>query len=146
MIKNVLINVTGAVFLSVVCEMIMPEGSLKKYLRLAIGFIMAAVLISPIAGGIEIEMPEFSFGEEMSEDELTAKSDALVLKMHRENVEKRAEEIAGEGSEAYAEIASDGSVRSVRVIAAQGAADVSERLKAEFGCEDVVITWAEDGT
>lgn len=140
MIKSFISGIIGVVFLSVACEMIMPEGSMKKYIRLAMGFIMISVLISPfLKGGKTVEL-EFDFDSAYSEEELIAKSNAYILMYHRENIEKRAEEICGEGSKAYAEVNSDGSVRMVSIQSENNLENKRDALVKEFGCENIIIS------
>lgn len=144
MIKSFISGIAGAVFLAVACEMIMPEGCMKKYIRLAMGFVMISVMISPFINGAKLPEFEFDFDSAYTEEELTAQSRAYILSYHRENVEKRAREICGEGSKAYAEINSDGSVKSVRIESVNNVENKRAELAEEFGCENIIISGGGD--
>ena len=137
--NSVLTSIAGAIFISVVCEMIMPEGSVKKYVRLAIGFMMISVIISPFTKGIELPELDFEIEAGFSKEELEARNDAYILDIHRKNIEKRAEEMCGEGAKAYAEVFSDGTVHSVRIEAEGDISYMLPEIKKEFGCENIEI-------
>lgn len=139
MIRSFVSEIVGVVFLSAACEMLMPEGTMKKYVRLAIGFVMIAVFMSPFTKEAEAPRLSFDFGSAYSEEELRAQSDAYVLEFHRKNIEERAVEICGEGSSAHAEVYSDGQVKSVTITADRDMGDKLPKLKEEFGCENIVI-------
>ena len=137
-------SVAGAIFISIVCEMIIPEGNVKKYVRLAIGFMMISVIVSPFTKGYKLPELDFSIEAGFSKEELEAKNDAYVLDIHRKNIEKRAEEMCGEGSKAYAEVFSDGTVKYVRIEAKGNISYLLPGLKKEFGCENIEIVGLED--
>jgi hypothetical protein len=124
--------------------MIEPEGGMKKYVNLAMGFIMISVLMNPVLKHIEPMSFEFSFDDEYTKEALEAKSDAYILSFHKKNIEKRAEEILGEGFKAYAEVYSDGQLKSLTV---EGVGDVTEKteeLKSEFGCDNIIVKGGAD--
>lgn len=142
--KSFIAQIAGAVFISVVCEMIMPKGSVKKYVRLAIGFMMTAILLSPLSGSVKLPEIDTFFDGAYTKEELDAKSEAYVLDVHRRNIEKRAEELCGEGAKAYAEVFSDGRVKSVRIESGRDLSLVLPRLKKEFGCEDIEVLESDE--
>lgn len=144
MIKSFISGIVGVVFLAVACEMIMPEGCMKKYIRLAMGFVMISVMISPFIKGAKLPEFEFEFDSAYTEEELTAQSNAYILMYHRKNIEKRAREICGEGAKAYAEVNSDGSVKSIRIESENNIENKRAELVKEFGCENIIISGGGD--
>ncbi len=144
MIKNLIISLIGTVFLCTLSEFIMPEGSMKKYFRLVIGFVVMCVLISPFGSIDKIKTYQFEFDGGMSESELKAGSEAYMLKLHRENIAKRVEEIAGEGSEAFVQIHSDGSVIEITLKGKNISSDAINKIKTETGCSNITIINGDD--
>ena len=122
----------------------MPEGSMKKYFRLVIGFVVMCVLISPFGSIDKIKTYQFEFDGGMSESELKAGSEAYMLKLHRENIAKRVEEIAGEGSEAFVQIHSDGSVIEITLKGKNISSDAINKIKTETGCSNITILNGDD--
>lgn len=139
MIKNFIFSVIGISFLSTACEMLIPEGKMKKYYKLVMGFIMMCVLINPISNITTFEKFEFSFSESITEEELLAESEAYILQMHKENIEKRIKEICGEETQAFIELYADGLVKSV-VLKGNVTMEKLVLLKEELGCEDIKVS------
>ena len=71
-------------------NMIVPEGNIKKYVSLAMGFMIITAALSVLPSKWEeIQFSSESF--ELSSDEIAsaqAQYRAQVIKMHRENLEK----------------------------------------------------------
>lgn len=139
MIKNFIFSVIGISFLSTACEMLIPEGKMKKYYKLVTGFIMMCVLINPISNITTFEKFEFSFSESITEEELLAESEAYILQMHKENIEKRIKEICGEETQAFIELYADGLVKSV-VLKGNVTMEKLVLLKEELGCDDIKVS------
>lgn len=99
-------------------NMIVPEGNIKKYVSLAMGFILIIAALSLLPGDIE----EISFSPEsfdMSEEniaELQAEYRAEVIKIHRENLKKKIEGQMLHGSKAYPEVSENGEIISVTLL------------------------------
>lgn len=147
MFKEFVISIISLAFLCTVSDMIMPEGSMKKYFKLAMGFMMMCVLISPVTKIIDIAPFEFSFKQDMSNEEISAKSDAYILKMHEENIREHILNIIGNNAEAFVEINSDGTVKNVVIRCSYVSEGTLKSLKSELGCENIkVISEDEHGT
>lgn len=144
MIKSFILSVIGTVFMGTVCEMIIPEGNLKKYFRLAMGFVMMSVLISPVKNLSELPEFEFSFTDTMTEEELRAESDAFILKLHEENIKTRIKELCGDKTEVFVEVFSDGRVKSVKLAGSSITDGIIESIKKETGCENVIFVSGEE--
>ena len=139
MFKEFVTRVISLAFLCIVSEMIMPEGSMKKYLHLAVGFMMMCVLISPVTNLLNPESFEFSFDSEMTNEEIIAESEAYILKLHEENIREHVINIYGHECEVFVKVNSDGMVKEVII-----RSDISDnlrinRLKEELGCENIKI-------
>ncbi|MBQ7976943.1 MAG: stage III sporulation protein AF [Clostridia bacterium] len=139
MIKNLILSLIGTVFLCTLSELIMPEGNMKKYFRLVIGFIVMCVLISPFGSIDQIDTYKFEFDGGMSESELKAGSEAYMMQLHKENIARRIKEIAGENCEAFVQVHSDGSVISITIRGENVSADAINKIKTETGCGNITI-------
>lgn len=96
-------------------NMIVPKGSIKKYVSLAMGFILITVALSivpSVKGDISFSADSFEFN---SDDIAAAQAQhrAQVIKTHRENLEKKIAAQMKHGSRAYVEVSSDGEIISV---------------------------------
>ncbi len=140
MIKGFIARVIGVVFLGTMCEMIMPEGTFKKYYKLAMGFIMMCVLIQPLAKKPEGDkLFDFSYNVEISEEELKAKSDAYILKIHEETIKNKLLEICGSDVEIFIELYNNGLVRSVGLRGENVSLDKITEIKTLLGCDNVKV-------
>ena len=99
-------------------KMLVPEGSIKKYVSLALGFILISTALSLLPGEIgEISFPADSFKADDEEiAKMEAKYRASVIKEHKKNIEKKIEEQMKHGSKAYAEVSEDGEIISVTLL------------------------------
>lgn len=140
MFKEFMISIISLSFLCVVSDMLMPEGALKKYLRLTFGFMMMCTLIMPMTKIIDIEPFEFSFDNGIGNEEIAAKSDAYILKKHEENVANYITELFGEGTEAFIELYSNGSVKGVVIYTENSNASLAEEVKRTLGCENIKVS------
>ena len=108
-------NLGAVLMLIAFASILVPEGNIKKYVSLAMGFILIIAALSVVPGQIgEISFSAESF--EMSEDDIAkaqAEHRAQVLKMHRENMKKKIEEQIKGGSKAYVEVSEEGEITSV---------------------------------
>lgn len=136
MIKNLIISVICVVFFSTAFDMIFPDGSLKKYFKLVMGFILIRVIIMPFTGDFEAPQFDFQFDKTYTEEELNAISDAYILKLHEDNITNYIKEICGEENDVFVELFSDGIIRSIVI---EGNVDnkTIEYLKDELGCENI---------
>lgn len=138
MVKSILLILIETVFVCTLCEMIIPDGSLKKYFRLVIGFIIICTLLKPLANLKNVNIDEIKIDVGMTEEEMRHESEAYILRLHKENIEKRIKEIIGGDTEVFLRIGSDGSVLSITL---KGAVSQDKMLliKSETGCDDIKI-------
>ncbi len=96
-------------------NMLIPEGSIKKYTSLAMGFMLICASLSFITektGEPFVSIEPFSFTEEEIESN-EALYRAQVLKKHRENLEKTIKGKLKHGGKVYVEVSPQGEVISV---------------------------------
>lgn len=144
MIKNLILTLIGTVFICTISGMILPEGNMKKYFRLAIGFIIMCVLLSPFGQIDKIDTYKFEFDGGMSENELRAGSEAYMIQLHKENIIRRIKEIAGEKCDVFVQIHSDGNVASITITGDNVSQNTINAIKTEIGCENVKIVSGEE--
>ena len=99
-------------------NMLVPEGNIKKYVSLAMGFILIIAAISVLPGSIG----EISFSPEafdMSEEDIAraqAEHRAEVIKIHRDNLKRKIEAEMLHDSKAYVEVLENGEIISVTLL------------------------------
>ncbi len=96
-------------------NMLIPEGSIKKYTSLAMGFILICSALSFIPDGENasfFDIKPISFSEEeIKSGEALYKSE--VIKKHRENLENTVKERLKHGGRVSVEVTEEGEVSSV---------------------------------
>ena len=137
MFRSFFSGVIPLAFFAIVSDMLMPEGTLKKYMSLTFGFMMMCTLIAPVKSFINTTPFEFSFDAEMSNEEITAKSDAYVLKLHEENIREYIRQIIGENAEVFIDLYSDGQVREVIIYTDTNNPLLLSQLKQTLGCDNI---------
>lgn len=98
--------------------MLIPEGSIKKYASLAMGFMLIVATLSILPDGkgkINLTAENFSISEEEIASS-QANFRAEVIKKHRENLKGKIEEHMLHGSKAFVEVSPDGEVISVTLL------------------------------
>lgn len=139
MFKEFMTGVISLAFLCTISNMLMPEGTLKKYLSLTFGFMMIATLIMPMVKIKDCEPFEFSFDYDMNSEEINAKSDAYILELHEENIRKHIKELFGENAEVFIELYADGRVKSVDIYTEKFNLTDLEKLKKTLGCDNIEV-------
>ncbi len=121
----------AAAILAALIDMLVPEGSFKKYCRLVCGFMVAAVMLSPLTGS----RPGFSITDSgLDAEAAEAEARARVLMEHKNNIEKIIEE-KFPGCDAHVEVNDDGSVSSAALNGSVDEAAAREYLRSEIGVE-----------
>lgn len=96
-------------------NMLIPEGSIKKYTSLAMGFILICSALSFIPADKNdafFDIEPFTFSEEEIEEN-EALYRAEVIKKHRENLENAVKAKLKNGGRVYVEVNPQGEVSSV---------------------------------
>ena len=122
----------AAVVLSALIDMLSPEGSFKKYCRLVCGFVIMAVMLSPVTSGFSLG--ELS-GPALDTAAAEAQARARVLTEHKSNLETITE-ARFPGVRAYIEVDSDGSVTALTVKGAEDPEAVLEYARSELNLEE----------
>lgn len=142
--KEFILTVCGVVFLATAGEMILTEGVFKKYYKLALGFVIMCTLMEPL---LNLEQPrtfEFTNTEAMSENEICALSNAYILKLHKENIEKHIMGICPRITMVNVEVSSDGTIFSAK-LKGEGVSEADVFIiKEDIGCENVEVINAEN--
>lgn len=112
--REYIISLGGVMTLSALTQMLMPEGSIKKFASLATGFMIIAAILSPIPFNIK----DINFKTENTElDFASAEATyrAEVITRHRENLGEKINEQMVNGSKAFVETDNDGNITSVTI-------------------------------
>lgn len=115
--REYMTNLGTVLMITSLSSLILPEGGIKKFAALAMGFLLISAALSflPLGGG------EFSFSAssfEINEEELAlseAKYKAQVLKEHRKNLEQIIDKEMKHGSKSYVEVSPEGEILSVTI-------------------------------
>ena len=113
--KDYMTSLGVVLMLIALSNMLIPEGSIKKYASLAMGFMLICAALSFLPTGNKF--PIFTDDSlSLNEEDIAyaeAQYRAEVIKRHRENLEKTIEEKLKYGGKAYVEVAPNGEVISV---------------------------------
>ena len=106
----------GSVLMMVsISGILMPEGGIKKFASLAMGFMVITVAVAPIGGRLfEFETESFGINEENMK-EAEKQYEQRVLTEHRKNLAGKIQEHIKHGSEVSVEVTSDGQLQSVTI-------------------------------
>lgn len=115
--------------ISALADMLVPEGSFRKYCRLACGFAVIAVMLSPATGGLSLEAPALPTLDTAAAE---AGARARILTAHRENLEDIVE-ARFPGCRAYIEVGGEGEVTALTVDGAEDADAVRDFAREELG-------------
>lgn len=73
-VSSWILSIAGIVIISVIVELILPDGSLNKYIRSIFSFFVVLVIIAPLPSLVG---KQFSFSEITSEQEFSLQEDYL---------------------------------------------------------------------
>lgn len=164
-VQNWIMKLAGIMVLYSVCEIIMPSGEMKKYVRSVAGLVLVISVISPLAkltdADISAVFParhETAHSAELYEG-MEAREREEVMRLYREKLcESMKAELEKGGADCVfkvdAEVCRDdgedfGQIESVEVTAKGGRADldlICRILKSEFGvsADKVVAVFVEN--
>ena len=118
----------AAIILSTLIDLLSPEGSFKKYCRLVCGFVIMAVMLSPVTSGLSLGGIS---GPALDTSAAEAQARARVLTEHKSNLETITE-ARFPGVRAYIEVDPSGGVASLTVEGAEDPAAVLEYARNEL--------------
>ncbi len=127
--KEYINSLGAAVILSALIDLISPEGDFKKYCRMVCGFMVIAVMLSPVTHEFSLEN---TGGQAPDLDAAEAQARARVLTEHKRNLEAVLEE-RFPPAKAYVEVDSEGNVTSVTLDGAPDRDAALEFIEREFG-------------
>lgn len=116
--KEYMLNLGSVMMLMALSKLILPEGGIKKFATLAMGFMLITAALAPLPSSFD----EISFDSESFEindadiEKSEAQYRAQVLKTHRENLERMIEENIIHGSKVSVEVTQNGEIISVTLV------------------------------
>ena len=142
-----IMSIAGLVVLSAVCDIVMPDGEMKKYIKPIMGFVLIITIIKPLTGGIfdniNIELPQ-----DYSEISARATNVELVgvREIYEKKLAKKAEEYIRNNFDIDASVEvctadneeNFGEITEIK-IDADVAHDVIKKLAKEFGVDPRLI-------
>jgi len=118
-------------------KMLVPEGSIKKYVSLATGFMIISTALSILPGklgDISFSGDSFSFNDDEIA-KIEAEYRAEVIKEHRKNLSGKIEAQMKHGSKAFAEVSPDGQILSVTLVLKGDESKALQYVVEELGVE-----------
>ncbi len=144
-LKSWIMSLSGVIIFGSMCEMILPNGVYKKYIRLVIGIMLVAALLSPFVGqDISVEISEFA-DSSSTEDIANQRLMEDVIAIYRQKLCDKIREDIGEGADIECEICEEekdfGSIVSVKIVTDKEISkDTQERLAEKYGLSKEQIT------
>ena len=112
--RDYIISLGVVMTLSALAQMLMPEGSIKKFASLAIGFMIVATVLSPIPFNIkDLNFKSENTKLDFSSAEATYRAE--VIMRHKENLNEKINAQMVHGSKAFVETDNDGNITSVTI-------------------------------
>ncbi len=141
-------SIAGLVALSAVCDTVMPDGEMKKYIKPILGFILIITIIRPISGGL-FENLSFELPADYNEISIQARQVEMmgVKEIYEEKLEKKAEEYLKNGFNLDTSVeicASDneenfGEITKIRIGTGNVPPDIIQKLATEFGVKPEIV-------
>lgn len=160
-IREWIMQIAGVTVLSAICEVIMPNGEMKKYVRPVIGLVLVFAVIKPVLGFSEASMDAFrtenaQYRAEKLRDSLDETECREIIEIYQkklcQNIENELKsggvrgdvtvkaEVDGERGESF------GCIASVTVEGCGGdseeAALIRKIIKREFGVDSDAVRFA----
>ena len=112
--RDYIISLGVVMTLSALAQILMPEGSIKKFASLAIGFMIVATVLSPIPFNIkDLNFKSENTKLDFSSAEATYRAE--VIMRHKENLNEKINAQMVHGSKAFVETDNDGNITSVTI-------------------------------
>ena len=109
--REYIISLGSVMLLASFMQLLLPEGSIKKFASLAAGFMIISTMISPVK-------TDFNFYQDLNADVTYGEKEeaiyrAEVLKKHKENLRSIIQNKLKHGGTAFVETDNDGNIASV---------------------------------
>ena len=113
--KEYMTSLGTVLMMTALSSMLVPEGNIKKFVSMAMGFILISAALSFIPSGKEDFKFSFDSFELNQSDFARAESAyrAEIIKEHRKNLESKIESYMKHGSKAYVEVTESGEITRV---------------------------------
>lgn len=153
-----IMQITAVILIGSVCELIMPEGNIKKYINPVLGFLLILVIINPITGidAEQIRLDLLTESSDISGDIVTATdkmTEQNILDIYTERLSDKIEQKIRNtyriGSEVTLSVSdqakSFGDIKRINVVLLMQEGDfvntgaVSKALEEEFGVDNECI-------
>lgn len=135
------VTVAGIAILSVLCDIILPEGQTRKYVKTVFGVVVTLVIVQPLISllGGEISFSDASPPTELQEQFLDNATD----RQEREKAASIASVLKANGVEVESVAVSDGNVTVVLSTGRSVETEAKIRMIAQIYCPDctVEIIW-----
>lgn len=116
--KEYMIGLGSVIMMISFAEILMPEGSVRSFATLAMGFMVITAVVMPLGSmGESFVFSAESFSlDEASLEKAEAEYRAGVLKEHRENITEKINEKIKHGSKVAVEVSPDGEITRVTIV------------------------------
>ena len=92
-IKDWAMTMAGIVVFGSACEVMLPDGTFRKYVRLAIGMLLVLTLVAPLNALLkedwELNFPEVPVATYTQREQMQEEQSEDVIRLYRENLEKK---------------------------------------------------------
>lgn len=94
LIRDWAMTICGVIIFGSICEMIVPNGSIKKYVRLALGLMLILTLASPITKLMGADLTFSGFEEKsvqayLSAEQMSDKQRSDVIRIYKQNLSSK---------------------------------------------------------
>ena len=116
--RDYMITLGSVLMMIAVSDILMPEGDIKKFASLAMGFMVITAAVMPLGNMAEkfkFDASSFEIDEEKLR-ESEAEYRAEVIKKHRENLALKIQEKIKHGSKVTVEVYENGEISSVTIV------------------------------
>ncbi len=137
-------SIAGLVVLSAVCDTVMPDGEMKKYIKPVLGFILIITIIRPISGEV-FDNINFELPQDYEEISIQAQQVELagVKNIYEEKLEEKSEEYLKNSFnlDASVEICAEdgkenfGEITEIKIDAGGISPEIIEKFAKEFGVD-----------
>ncbi|NLM50105.1 MAG: stage III sporulation protein AF [Clostridiaceae bacterium] len=110
--REYILNYLSIVFISAICQIVLPGGGMKKYVKYFCSLLLIVILIQPFTKDINLNFDFSSYNLDTQAYEVEARE--RVLALHRQNLEKKLSEYFGKS--VHVILNEDGSVSKIHVI------------------------------
>ena len=96
-IKSWTMVIAGTIVIGAICEMLMPDGNIKKYVRIVLGLLLVFAMIEPIGDFSEkdlfsVEMKQQKNVMLSSDYDIEDRQRTDIIRVYKRNLEKKMEE------------------------------------------------------